>query len=254
MKPRDGTASSLIADLRVATTLLTRLPVGACRDPHDLSRSAWAWPIIGLALGTVAGVVGASILALTGSRDIAAIMALLVLIMLTGALHEDGLADSVDGLVGGQDRQACLRIMKDSQIGAFGTTALVMCLLGRWVGIGVIDSPGAMILCLAVIGAMSRAVMVVVAHTVPAARAEGLSASLGRPSRAVTLAAILIALAAGLALGAAGLAAFIAACAITIPICRLARTRLGGQTGDVIGATQQVSEVTALLVIGTMLT
>lgn len=253
MKQNNLPPSSLIVDLQVAASLLTRVPVGACSDPRDLSRSAWAWPLIGLAGGALAGLIGASLLTLTGSAHMAAFVALVVLIVLTGALHEDGLADSVDGLVGGKDRQACLHIMKDSQIGAFGSTALVMSLLGRWVGITMIDSPGSMILALAVVGAVSRAVMVAVAHLVPLARPDGLSAAVGTPSRAMTLIAILIALAASLALGVAGLAALIAASVITIPICQFAKSRIGGQTGDIIGATQQCSEVAALLVIGTML-
>ena len=253
MKQKNWPRLSLVADLQVAASLLTRIPVGTCSDPRDLSRSAWAWPMIGLAVGTMAGLVGGSTLALTGSANMAAFVALIVLVVLTGALHEDGLADSVDGLVGGKDRHACLRIMKDSQIGAFGTTALVMALLGRWIGITMIDSPGSMILSLAVIGAVSRTVMVAVAHLVPLARPDGLSATVGTPSRAVTVAAILIALAASLALGVAGVAALIAAIVVTVPICQFAKSRIGGQTGDIIGATQQCSEMAALLVIGTIL-
>src|SRR4051812_27609535 len=111
-----------------AAAFLTRIPVRKLKPHPPLSRAARAFPIIGAALGAGAGVLLSILVALGASPLLAAALTLAVLALTTGALHEDGLADSADGLGGGRDRQHALEIMRDSRIGTFGVLAIILVL------------------------------------------------------------------------------------------------------------------------------
>ncbi|WP_430225536.1 adenosylcobinamide-GDP ribazoletransferase [Paroceanicella profunda] len=234
-------------DFGAAAVLLTRLPfpvdhgaVGA-----RLAASAWAWPVVGAALGAVAGT--ALVLArMAGLPDgVAAALALALMALATGALHEDGLADCADGVWGGRDRAHRLEIMKDSRIGSYGALALLLVVLARWSALAAL--PGwTPVAALALCAAVSRAAMAA-AMRMPNARGSGLSAGVGRPPlRAVLLGAALCLAGGAVGLGGAGVLACALAGAGGLGVCLLARARLGGQTGDVLGATQQISEMAAL--------
>src|SRR6056297_3491159 len=119
---------SFRSDLVSAAMLLTRLPVRGMPTARAAD-AAWAWPLVGLAVGLPAGVVGMAVAAAGLPGGLAAAAALTVSIVLTGALHEDGLADCADGFWGGFDRARRLEIMRDSAIGSYGVLALGLSLI-----------------------------------------------------------------------------------------------------------------------------
>lgn len=234
-------------DILVAFSLLTRLPV-----PVDHARAgargasaAWAYPLVGLALGALAGALAALALVLGAPAGMAAALALATLAITTGAMHEDGLADFADAM-GGNTVARRLEIMKDSHIGAFGAIALFIALLARWSGIANL-SGWELLAGLASVGAVSRAAMVLAMVALPNARASGLSATTGRPERATVWLALALGLTSAIILtGFSGLFLFAISLVGALPVLWLAKRTLGGQTGDVLGATQQFSAVFAL--------
>jgi len=243
------TALVRMSDIALAFGLLTRLPVPVA-DGTRGARAAWAWPLAGAVLGALSALAGSAALALGLPAPVAALLALGVLVMLSGGLHEDGLADTADGLWGGWTRERRLEIMRDSRIGSYGVIALVLGLGLRAVALALILAAGAGAAAAALIVAamVSRAAMAGVMAVLPHARAGGLAQAQGRPPRAaVMLAAVLAAGAAVILGGTDGAVGAAAAVLAALIVARLAQARIGGQTGDVLGAVQQVAEVAALL-------
>lgn len=236
-----------VQDLRVAAALLTRLPVAL--EPETAaarSRAAiWAYPAVGAIVGLFGGVVYAVAVGLGGAPGVAAALAIATQAIVTGFLHEDGLADSADGLGGGRDPEARLLIMRDSRLGAFGAGALMLVLLARWSAIAALP-PGAAIVALTVAGALSRAAMVGAMWVLPFARQDGLAAMVGRPSNETALAGLALAALIALVAGWLGVVAVALVGAAAAAVSIAALRRIGGQTGDVLGAVQQASEVVAL--------
>ena len=246
MIPRD--ISGVWRDIAAALGLLTRLPMPLVQQPRGAA-AAWAWPIVGLIVGAIAAVVGAVLIALGLPVMLAAVAVLLTGVVATGALHEDGLADTVDGFFGGWTPARRLEIMKDSHIGSYGTLALVLSVLARWAALCAVLPVS--VWAVVAVAAMSRAPMAVVMWALPNARGKGLSQSVGRPDvRAVAVAVALALIFGVLAVELAATLA-VAGCvaAATLGIMAMARARIGGQTGVVLGATQQVAEVVALAVL-----
>ncbi len=238
MSPRD--------DLPSAFALLTRLPV----PPHRPSggASAWAWPLVGLVLGLSAALAALLALSLGLSPALAAVIVLGTEAALTGALHEDGLADCADGFWGGQDRSRRLEIMKDSRIGTYGALALILVTLARWAAVVTLLQDGRAATLVAA-GALSRVPMAVLMAALPNARGSGLSASVGAPGwERVGIGAGLALLVALTFAGWSALAMALAAAAAGAAVAGLARSRIGGQTGDVLGASQQLALVACLAV------
>ncbi len=238
-------------DLLVAASLLTRLPMPADFDNSSerIAGSSWAWPVVGAFVGVVAGIAGASLGWLGVDRGISALAALGALVLLTGAMHEDGLADSLDGLAGGSTDEKRLAIMKDSRIGVFGATGLALVLLGRWSAMSEIDG-FRLIAVLLVSSCASRLPVVLAMAALPPAQDSGLSASIGRPTGQHALLAVAVtSLVCLAALGTVGLAAVPIAIVGALPICYLARQLIGGQTGDVLGASQQFAELAVLTMV-----
>ncbi|RMD88839.1 MAG: adenosylcobinamide-GDP ribazoletransferase [Alphaproteobacteria bacterium] len=237
-------------DIGAALGLLTRLPLpGAWADGRARgAAAAWAWPVAGLVVGLIAAIGGALALALGLPAGLAAAFALGVQIMVTGAMHEDGLADCADGFWGGWSRERRLEIMRDSRIGSYGVLALALTLIARWSALSALFAAGAVAGPLLAAAALSRAAMGAVMAALPGARRDGLSASVGRPpARLVWWGIGVAALAALLFTGLAGLlAGGLAAALAALAVAALARARIGGQTGDVLGAVQQMSELAAL--------
>jgi adenosylcobinamide-GDP ribazoletransferase len=234
------------AELRVALGFLTRLPVGA---PGGLAAAAWAFPVAGLAVGLIAALAFQLALWLGLPALPAAILAVIATLLVTGALHEDGLADLADGFGGGRDRAAKLAIMRDSRIGSFGVLALVLSVLLRVAALASLPTPGWAAAALVAGHALSRAPLPAVMALLPPARSDGLSVAAGRPSPGGAAAALLLGAAITLpALGAAaGVAAIAAVAVATLCLAALAQRQIGGQTGDVLGAMQQVGEAATLL-------
>lgn len=243
-------------DIWAAFSLLTRLPIPVdhARAGERGAAAAWAYPVVGLFVGGLAGLVAAFLMKLGVNAGMAAAAALAILAMSTGGMHEDGLADFADGVGGGNDKAHALEIMRDSRIGAFGAIAIGVALMARWSGISAFG--GWQLVCtLAAIGAASRSAMVLLMFALPAAKESGLSASAGAPSLMVTTLAILIAFLACVVLtGISGVLVFALTLAGTLPVIWLARSKLGGQTGDVLGAAQQSSEIAGLAAAVALLT
>ena len=240
-------------DIPAALGLLTRLPIKVdfARAQARGARAAWAWPLAGALVGFLAGLAGLIAWSLGAPPGFAAGLTLVTQAMLTGAMHEDGLADTADGLWGGYTRERRLEIMKDSAIGAYGTMALVLALLLRFAALSTLFATGHALLALVVSGALSRAAMAMVMAALPNARGEGLSDSVGRPSRATAALGIGVALTLSLFLTgpAAWLVSAVTASLAALALAILARAKIGGQTGDILGATQQVTEIMALAAI-----
>ncbi len=237
-------------DLLAAFSLLTRLPV-----PVDHARAgkrgadaAWAFPLVGLILGGMFGILGVFLGWIGVPNGMVAAFILLGFAMATGAMHEDGLADFADGIWGGATVERRLEIMKDSRIGAYGAMALIVFLLARFSGIATLQGWD-LLLTLAAVGAASRALMVGVMFMLAPAKPTGLSASAGQPSARKTGVALAIGLAACVVLtGFSGIILFTAMAIAIIPVCTIAIKKLNGQTGDVLGAAQQSAEIAGLAI------
>lgn len=236
------------SDFSLALALLTRLPVHVSSFERG-AHAAWAYPLVGLLTGGVAGLGGLAALWVGLPTPLGALIALFILIVPTGAMHEDGLADTADGLWGGWDRARRLDIMKDSHIGTYGVIALLLSISGRWAAIWMLfeSSPGMALAGLLVAPMLSRATMPALMAALPHARDHGLSHSTGRPT--VATAALGIALAAILGLFLLGwgiVGALFWAAIVTIVMGRIAQAKIAGQTGDILGATQQITEIAVL--------
>ncbi|PCJ76165.1 MAG: adenosylcobinamide-GDP ribazoletransferase [Rhodobacteraceae bacterium] len=242
-------------DIWAAFSLLTRLPapVDHARAGARAAAAVWAFPIVGLIVGGAAGGLAALAGWLGLPPGLAAASALAFLAVITGGMHEDGLADFADAM-GGLTKERRLEIMKDSRIGAYGVVALTIALLARWSGIGEL-SGWAIIFILAAVGATSRAVMVLLMYAMPSARESGLSASVGKPNRTTVLVASGIAFIVCIAFtGLSGVVLFALVFGGALPVYWIANRTLGGQTGDVLGAAQQSAEIVGLAAAIALLT
>ena len=253
MTRRDNVAL-IREDLISAFGLLSRLPL-----PQSLvassPRSAWAWPLVGAAIGALSAAMATAAQALSLPNGVVAALALATAACLTGGLHEDGLADTADGLFGGWTRERRLEIMKDSRIGSYGTLALLLVTLMRWSALTALVATGHHWAALIAAGALSRAPMAVLIATLPNARGAGLSHATGKPPRGAMVAALVIAtLFALLSTGMASIGMICLSALVTVLLARMALSRIGGQTGDILGASQQMAEAAALAMAAAYLT
>src|ERR1700680_1545370 len=184
-----------IDDLRLATALLTRVPMphpdGAM--PAGLARAQRAFPLIGALIGLFVGLVDLSLLLIGIPLPAAAALALGASAALTGALHEDGLADVGDGFGGGRDRAAKLSIMRDSRLGTYGAIVLLVSFSARASALASLPA-AAIVPGLVVAHALGRAAIPVLAAGMPFARDDGLGKSAGRPEAASAITAVIVAI------------------------------------------------------------
>lgn len=263
-EPRGGEADwpgrGLLSDLATCLRFYSRLPVPRLPgepDPHavpDFRRAPRMLPVAGLILALPAALTLLATWKLGLGPFLAATLALAVAVLVTGALHEDGLADVADGL-GGATRVRRLEIMRDSRLGTYGATALVLTLSLR-IGLlaTLLDRAGAAAaVALVLAAALSRVAALAPMMLLGPARPGGLSASVGSPEAATLGVALgfgagLAVLALPFGLPASGLLAMIVLGGLAaLAMTRLAAQTLGGQTGDVVGACQQVAEIAGLL-------
>jgi len=242
--------SRWVVEARLALAFLTRLPLGpaGAAEPGALARAAWAFPLAGV----LVGVAGAILLTLGDRLGLpilaSALLAVAATVAVTGALHEDGLADFADGL-GGADAEHALAIMRDSRIGSYGVLALVIVVGLRVLCVAELHGTFTVVLTLIAAAAGSRAILPAVLFYMPPARADGLGHAAGRPAKRLTIDAVAI----GGALVLIGLGPFGGLLGISVAafaalmIGRLALRRIGGQTGDVLGTIQQAAETAILL-------
>ncbi len=246
------TAFTIRQDLVYSTMLLTRLPIPQQIQDSDShgrkAHSVWAFPIVGLLVGSLAAALALVLMAIDIPVVIVAGLAVAIQIIVTGAMHEDGLADTVDGFWGGYDGDTRLRIMADSKIGAFGVIAIVFTIGVRWAALAIILQQS--IWPIIAIAALSRSGLPILMTLLPNRRLGGLADSVGRPSAAISvLAAIIGLLCAGLILGVYSVLLAVATIASLGVVAMIANHKIGGQTGDVLGAAQQIGEIVCLVAI-----
>jgi adenosylcobinamide-GDP ribazoletransferase len=247
---------SFLKDVYVSVVFLTRLPAPSWPDAaaRKLATGMWAFPIAGVLVATIAGVVYAVCDALGLPIFISSLFAVVTLIIATGGLHEDGLADLADGVWGGPDPEKRLAIMSDSRIGAFGTIALIVSIAGRAAAIAAIGQPLYVLGALVAAAAVSRAIMPALMTFGSPAKPDGLGATAGTPAASAWGSALL--LAGGICAIAAPAGWFVCVIAAAVGaalVSWFARRNLGGYTGDVLGAAQQVAELFALTMIASVI-
>jgi adenosylcobinamide-GDP ribazoletransferase len=238
------------AGFLAATAFFTILPVDPrARGAWSLADSAWAFPLVGAGIGLVAGLVFLIAQLIWLGSTPAALLAVLATLALSGALHEDGLADTADGFFGGRDREEKLAIMRDSRHGTFGVLAIISSVLLRAAALASIGDLIHAGLALVAAHAVSRAGLSAVMWAMRAARTDGLGAAAGAPHLPGVVGAGVIAIL--IAVAALGpLTGLIALCLAGVAICAaagVARRQIGGYTGDVLGAFQQIGEIVMLL-------
>lgn len=222
----------------LAIIFLTRLPLGRFLPARELplSSALWAFPLAGGLVGLLAGLP----LVVDGPPLLLAALSLCLSVWLTGALHEDALADFADA-AGGRTAADRLRIMRDSQVGSYGVMALICTSAMR---IAAIAHLGPVALIAAAAG--GRAAIVLAMGILPPARGDGLGHGAGRPTSLALAAALAIAAMLQIPAGPEALGAALAGLAAAAVIVRQAKVWIGGQTGDVLGATSVGCE-TAML-------
>jgi len=240
---------SVVDDLTINLVFYTRLPL-PCRpiEGSDLARASWAAPIA----GGIVGLSGAATYWLSWLGHLpplpASALAVAATLAVTGCLHEDGLADVADGL-GGTSRERKLEIMRDSRLGTYGASALMVSIVLRISALASLASPILVTIVVIVAHMAGRAAVPAFMRLVPPARTDGLSAAAGRTSQSSVLVAAALGIAAlmvGLPLPGA-LVALVGATLTLFLLARLSIKHFGGQTGDVLGAVEQLVEIVVML-------
>ena len=245
------TGAGWARDARLAFGFLTRVPVGPAIDSRPLADAARAFPLVGLGVGLVAGTTLWAGAALAWPPLLSALLALAVQAWMTGALHEDGLADTADGLGRRGGAEEMLATLRDSRIGTYGALALIFSIGIRAAALSGMRGDMEAVFAIAAACVLSRAALPAVMAIHPPARNDGLAHAAGRPdfdgvATAGALGVLLVLLAVGFE---AGLIAAAAAAAAALLAARFAARKLGGITGDVIGAAEQAAQTAALLAL-----
>ncbi|HLY95505.1 MAG TPA: adenosylcobinamide-GDP ribazoletransferase [Gaiellaceae bacterium] len=230
-----------------AIAFLTRVPVGSfvAIDGADIARGSMFFPLVGAGIGAAVGGTADGLAGTLGTA-LAAVCALAVGAVLTGALHLDALADTADAL-GATTRERALEIMRDHAIGVYGTIALVLDLLAKGAALAVLAAHDDVLRFAVCAAAVARVVPVVLSVVLPYARTgEGLGRALDKAGWA--RAVIAVAIAAGLCAWLDALPLLAAGATVCLVAALATRRALGGVTGDVLGAAAEVTEVVALVV------
>lgn len=237
-----------------ALQFLTRLPIRLRREPDMATMVVW-FPIAGLVIGAIVGGVGAGMWELTPPL-VAGAVAVTVGLLVTGAFHEDGLGDIADAFGGGYTVERRLDIMKDSRHGTYGVAAMCASIVVRVVAIGSMPGPAVIVASCVAAHVVARSIAVGLMASVPLAAHSGLGSDYGRsttPARAAVALVIgtaITALAVGWWVGPVLGAAVVAAVAVGA----LAKHKIGGISGDVLGACEQVAECICLVVLSGLAT
>ena len=244
----DLTPRAWLSDVSSACGLLTRLPVLGARDAWNAARATRVYPLVGALVGLIGGGVYwlCQLVALPSLPS--ALIAVAATVLVTGAFHEDGLADTADGLGGGTDKTRKLEIMRDSRVGSFGVTALILSVGLRAAAVAALAVAGSVTLGLIAAHAVARGLLPAIMALLPLAQGGGLAGGVGRPALHHALTALgFAAIVAFAALGfGGGLIALLAAAVAAGIVALLARVQIGGYTGDVLGAAEQAAEITVL--------
>ncbi len=234
-----------------AVQFLTRIPVSTVFQWNELPRMTVYFPIVGMFVGLYAGLVfvlGSVFL----PRAVSVVFSMLSTVLLTGALHEDGLADTADGLFADGDRAKKLVIMRDSRIGTFGTLAICFSLIAKFALLNALASPATLISASIIAHCLGRTSTVALLNLLPYVREDVSKGSLfgNRVTRRELLAASVLAITIlFLFFGFPAISCLLAALAVIVLMGQLFMKELGGITGDCLGAANQVVELTCYLAI-----
>jgi adenosylcobinamide-GDP ribazoletransferase len=241
-----------VKDFLRAFSFLTILPVGqiSLSEEKELARSMAFFPLVGLVIGLILAL-GYYLLSFLFPRPLALWLTIGLLAFLTRGLHLDGFADTVDGLASSGTREKILEVMRDSRIGAFGVISLILLIGAKYLTLDQISTesiPYSLIL-MAVMGKNS---MVLICYRSPYARSsEGLAKpfteNLGTREMAISLvSAFGIAL---LLMGLKGILVFLGICLFSLGYRFFFIKKLGGVTGDILGAANELSELLCLILL-----
>jgi adenosylcobinamide-GDP ribazoletransferase len=242
--------------LRVALEFLTVIPVparfgGGAATEADVSAARYAFPIVGAGIGVLLALVSAGLSSAHAVPLLAAFLLVAAWVAITGGLHLDGLADSSDGLFLWGDPERRLTVMRDPHVGSFGLIAIVLVIVGKVAALAALTGRRR---ALAVVGAavVSRTLILVAAGLAPYARPKGTGQTV---VEATTVTDALWSCVATLALGAvlageAGLIASAASLVVAWSLSHIANQRLGGITGDILGAVVELGELVYLVALG----
>jgi len=257
--------AKLLNEVLSALRFYSRLPVPSFAfegDPHrapDFTSLPRILPFAG-ALMAMPALLVAGLAAFIGLSPLPlALLVVATIVIVTGAMAEDGFADVADGFFGGHTVERRLEIMADSRVGAFGVAALILALGLKTTALAALyEHHGVTALSVALLvgGALSRVAGILPLVFLPPARPGGKSASVGRPGVVVTTIAVVTVLSLGAlilffgAIPPRGISAgLLLGFASAFPMMVLAQVKIGGQTGDVAGATQQVAEIVFFLAL-----
>jgi adenosylcobinamide-GDP ribazoletransferase len=245
----------LMLDAGTTLSFMTRIPVPSTSStPDNLARSHRIFPLVAAMIGAIIGAIYFILCKMDVPALAAAAIALGVSAALTGALHEDGLADTADGFGGGRDKAAKLEIMRDSRLGTYGALALFVAFVIRVAALASLP-PVQAIAALAVAYAIGRSALTVLAATMPYARSDGLAANAGRPGALMVITSVGVSLVIAIVLLPLPLVAkaILIAAATAGAVAMLAMRQIGGHTGDVLGAAEHCTETLLLLLFAATL-
>jgi len=255
-------AGDFITDVMHSVAFLSRLPVPSRffgeGDGASMRRTARAFPAAGLLIALPAAFLVVIFATFDASPQLTGWLAIGLTALITGALHEDGLADMADGFGSGKDKARMLEIMKDSRIGSYGTIAMVLSFALRATALAsLIETlPGkTAAACLIATLVMSRALMVWHWQALPAAKTSGIAAGAGQPGESERNIALVTGLLVFIlftlhALPVLSIALVLAVAILaTVLFGRLCERKIGGHTGDTIGACQQITEIVTLVAL-----
>jgi adenosylcobinamide-GDP ribazoletransferase len=240
--------------LLAALQFLTRVPIRLRREPSLTKTVAW-FPVAGAVIGAVVGATAAGLWHLV-PPVVAAAMAITVGLLITGAFHEDGLGDVADAFGGGWTVERRLEILKDSRHGTYGVAAMCASIVLRIVALGSLPGPAVMFAATVAAHTMARVAAVGMAGTMRLATHSGLGADYGRgttPARAA------VSVAAGIAITVVAVGWWAAPLTLVAMVAAgatgaLARRKIGGISGDVLGAAEQVAECLCFVVLSGLAT
>jgi len=241
-------------DMRAALMLLTRLPVWSDKDGAEpnLSRSTWVYPLVGMIVGGL----GAGTILVTDMLDMPSMLsvavAVAVMTLATGAFHEDGLADTADGIGGGWTKERKLEIMRDSRIGTYGTMALIISFSLRIAALIAIGDAVLTALVLMAAATVSRSGIVVLLTIMPPARPDGMGTVAQNPPVTSLICALLVGIFV-MQIVPFGMIAGIFAGLGILSVYWVGMKHLDGYTGDLLGTGQQVSEIFFLISLSTLI-
>jgi len=253
MKSAVGSVRKRVRELGWAVGLFTRLPLPTTEPPSEsaFAGCVWAFPLAGIIVG-LTGAIAYLIAYFIGLPPlIAALMAVVATVAVTGGLHEDGLADFWDGVGGGATVERKLTIMHDPRVGSFGALALLLAVASRWAALTSLEDVVVVVVGLVAAHTASRACLIPIFFILNPVREDGLGATAGRPKRGTAI----VGLGLATALVFAALPPLSAACALAaafgaaLLITWITKRQLGGYTGDVFGCAEQMAEIAFLFAL-----